>query len=172
MLDRDRVLTCFARALRELGEEKRARGVRPRAVAVRAHEIYCSTLGDGEKRPAAETFRKFATGRLAIPEIVRLLKAANVRATLRAHLNRRRVREVFREAIQRLETRLVKGHARPLQIARRAYEIYTRDPRNDAASGGSLPSRYTFQRLIYGKTADPEILTLIATASKPKDVIG
>ncbi|HSA58464.1 MAG TPA: hypothetical protein VLJ37_02110 [bacterium] len=168
MLDKDRVLNAFAQALREPAVEKRTRTVRPRAIAVQAHRIYCENLSEGEKRPAAETFRKFATGKLAIPEIVRLLKAADVRVTLRASLNRRRVREVFREAIQRLETRLVKGRARPLQIARRAYEIYTRDA-DESASGGSSPSRYTFQRLIYGKTADPEILTLIATASKRKD---
>jgi hypothetical protein len=162
MLDKDRVLNAFAQALREPGGEKRAGAVRPRAVAVRAHGIYCAGLGEGEKRPALETFRKFATGRLAIPEVVRLLKSADVRATLRASLNRRRVREVFREAIQRLETRLVKGQARPLQIARRAYELYTRD-------GENPPSKYTFQRLIYGKTADPEILALIETASKRKE---
>jgi len=164
MLDKDRVLNAFAQALREPGGEKRAGTVRPRAVAVRAHEIYCAALADDEKRPAVETFRKFATGKLAVPEIVQLLKAADVRVTLRATLNRRRVREVFQEAVQRLETRLVKGRARPLQIARRAYELYTRN------SDETSPSRYTFQRLIYGKTADPEILTLIETAAnKRKD---
>jgi hypothetical protein len=59
-----------------------------------------------------------------------------------------------------LETRLFKGQAKPLQIARRAYEIYTRESDNDA----SQPSHHTFQRLIYGKAADPEIMTLIETA--------
>jgi hypothetical protein len=162
MLDKDRVLNAFLQALREPGPGKRAGTVRPRAVAVRAHEIYCAGLAEGEKRPAVETFRKFATGRLAIPEVVRLLKAADVRATLRARLNRNRVREVFREAVQRLENRLVKGHARPLQIARRAYELYTKDEETP-------PSRHTFQRLIYGKTADPEILALIENASKRKE---
>jgi hypothetical protein len=164
MVDRERLLPVFEQALRELNPDASLRGIRPRGVAVRAHGIYCAGLRRGEKRPCQETFRKFATGRLAIPEIVLLLKAANVRAVSRARLDRQRLREVFQEAIQRLEARLIKGQTRPLQIARRAHEIYTRDAGPDV----SQPSHHTFQRLIYGKGADPEIMSLIDAVLKRK----
>lgn len=166
MLDRDRVFLTFEQALRELHEEIRPGSIRPRTVAARAHEIYVAGLEPWEKRPALVTFRKFVAGKAALPEILDLLRVANITPGTRAPLDRQRVRAVFREAIQRLESRIVKGRARPLQIARRAYELYTRDA---APSKAGQPSHHTFERLIYGKNADPEILTLIESAAKPKE---
>jgi hypothetical protein len=163
MLERETVIRAFHEALQRQLEGPQKGGIRPRSVALRAHAIYCAILRPDQKRPSPETFRKFATGRLAIPEVVELLKSADVRATVRARLDRQRLRAVFQEAIQRLETRLFKGQARPLQIARRAHEIYTRE-----VPGGSQPSPHTFQRLIYGKAADPEIMTLIESALKKR----
>lgn len=157
MLDHDKVLDAFHRALKELHPEENA--VRPRAVALRAHQIYCAGLKPHEKRPVSETFRKYATGQLDCPEVVELLGSAGIRPTVRARLDRKRLRIVFEEAIQRLETRLLRGQAKPLQIARRAHELYTR-----GSSESGQPSHYTFERLIYGKAADPEIVTLIDAA--------
>jgi hypothetical protein len=160
MLDRDRVLNAFRKALGALAGEMPLADLSPRAAGLRAHEIYCEGLGPGEKRPASETFRKFATGQLPFPEVIELLLKAGIRPVPPARLDRRRLRFVFEQAIQRLEARLVKGQARPRQIVRRAYEIYT------SASGGDerRPSHRTFEGLIYGKSADPEILTLVASA--------
>jgi len=158
MLDRDKVFAAFRLALSELGAGGGTEGVRPRAVALRAHVLYCADLKAHEKRPVPETFRKFATGQLPFPEIVELLKDHNIHTTVRSRLDRERLRSVFEEAIQRLESRLIRGQARPLQIARRAHELYGRD------LSGAKPSHYTFERLIYGKAADPEIVTMIETA--------
>jgi hypothetical protein len=164
MLDREHVIEAFLKALGELGLGKKEGTIRPRAVAVRAHEIYCGRLPAHIKRPSAETFRKFATGRLAIPEVVERLEGANVQPVSRARLDRDRLKAVFQEAIQRMEARLFKRPARPLQIARRAHEIYVRE----TSKSDAVPSHYTFQRLIYGKAADPEILKLIEAACKGK----
>jgi hypothetical protein len=67
-----------------------------------------------------------------------------------------------------LESRLVQGLARPLQIVRRAYKIYVRE---GSRGDESRPSHHTFERLIYGKRSDPEILDLIHTVLKKKDGI-
>jgi hypothetical protein len=165
MLDRDKVWDAFRQALDGLLKERPSGGVSPRAVGLRAHDIYCLALSPGEKRPASETFRKFATGQLPFPSVVELLLKAGVRPVLPTRLDRRRLRRVFEQAIERLENRLVKGQARPRQIVRRAYELYTRDADEKAPQ----PSHRTFEGLVYGKTADPEILTLIEEALKRKD---
>ncbi|HSA59190.1 MAG TPA: hypothetical protein VLJ37_05845 [bacterium] len=165
MLDRKRIVASFEQALVALKAGPRKDSLSPRAVAVRAHEIYRSGAAPGENPSSWETFRRFTAGRLAIPEVVELLNAAGIRSAARARLDRQKLRHVFEEAIQRMEARLVKGQAKPLQIARRAYAIYTQD----AADHLTQPSHHTFERLIYGKTADPEILTLIESASKRKD---
>ncbi len=165
MLDRDKVFEAFRRALNVLGKERPFEGLSPRTVGLRAHEIYCADLDPDEKRPASETFRKFATGQLPSPEVVELLLKADIRPTLPARLDRRRLRFVFEQAIQRLENRILKGHAKPRQIVRRAYELYTRD----ADETAPRPSHRTFEGLVYGKTADAEILTLIESARKRKD---
>lgn len=157
-------MDAFLQALKELEDGKRDGKLRPRKVAFRAHEIYCAGLSPLAKRPSPETFRKFATGRLAIPEVVERLQGASVETSSRARLDRDKLKAVFQEAIQRLEARLFKRPARPLQIARRAHEIYIREADKDEAA----PSHYTFQRLIYGKAADPEILKLIQASRKDK----
>jgi hypothetical protein len=165
MLDRDKVLEVFRQALEDLRAEVRARGIRPRTVGLRAHQVYCANLNPGEKRPSSETFRKYVSGKTALPEIIELLEEANVRPTGRARLDRKRVRAVFQEAVRRLEARILRGQAKPLQIARRAHELYNRGATRETLR----PSHYTFRRLIYGKAADPEILTLIEEALKRKD---
>jgi hypothetical protein len=167
MLDRKKIAASFEHALRELNDGPRRGALSPRAVAVRAHAIYRAGLGPNENPSSWETFRRFTAGKLAIPEVVALLEAANVRSAARARLDRQRLRQVFEEAIQRMESRILKGQAKPLQIARRAYALYTQVP--DASAEGGQPSHHTFERLIYGKTADPEIRTLIESASKRKD---
>ncbi len=169
MLDRDRILESFRRALDRLEGDwdgaSSARRITPRSVAVRAHAIFCTDLVPGEKRPSLTTFCMFVAGKSALPEVVDLLETASIRPATHARLDRKRLHAVFHEAVRRLEARILRGQAKPLQIARRAYEIYTRD----AHHGPQKPSRHTFQRLIYGKNADPEILTLIETAlTKPK----
>lgn len=164
MLNRDHVFEAFRKALAELKDTTGVDGLRPRTVAVRAHALYCAGLGPLDKKPVLETFRKFATGKLAFPEIVTLLEDAGIHPTVRTPVDRKRLRLVFEEAIQRLEARLMRGQAKPLQIARRAYELYTRD-----AEDGTHPSHHTFERLIYGKAADPEILTLIESALRKRD---
>lgn len=160
--DQRAILKSFERALRELVLEKNGE-FRPRTVAVRAHRIYCAGLPAERKKPSLETFRKLATGRRALPEVGEMLKAASVQPTSRARLDRERLRAVFQEAVQRLEARILRGQAKPAQVARRAYEIYTRESPDEKVS---QPSRHTFQRLIYGKGADPEIVTLLRTALK------
>jgi hypothetical protein len=164
MLCRNEVILAFRRAVSELGD-RLPEGTRPRAIAHRAHEIYCAGLAPHRKKPSPETFRKFATGRLAIPEVARLLKSAHVQPAARAPLDRERLREVFREAIRSMESRLLQGRARPLQIVRRAYKIYVRED----SRGELRPSHHTFERLIYGKRSDPEILDLIHAVLKKKD---
>jgi hypothetical protein len=163
MLDRKKIVASFREALGELTEGPRKGAVSPRAVAIRAHEIYRSRVGPAENPSSWETFRRYTGGPLALPEVVELLKAAGVRSATRARLDREKLKQVFQEAIQRMESRILQGRAKPLQVARRAYAIYTQD-----ASGGQ-PSHHTFERLIYGKTADPEILTLIESASRRKE---
>jgi hypothetical protein len=169
MLDRKRIVASFQQALVTLREGPRKGSLSPRAVAVRAHEIYRSGAAPGENPSSWETFRRFTAGRLAIPEVVDLLNAAGIRSAARARLDRQKLRHVFEEAIQRMESRILQGRAKPLQIARRAYAIYTQDGSDDDGSGAPRPSHHTFERLIYGKTADPEILTLIESASKRKE---
>jgi hypothetical protein len=158
------ILKAFESALQELADEKGAE-FRPRTVAVRAHRIYCAGLSADRVKPSLETFRKLAVGKRVLPEVGEMLKAASVEPTSRAKLDRERLRAVFKEAVQRLEARIFRGQAKPLQVARRAYEIYTREAGNESAK----PSRHTFQRLIYGKGADPEILSLLKTALKNED---
>lgn len=150
-------MAAFDRALRELGDGERAS---PRAVALKARDHYCAELKPGEKTPSTETFRKYVAGKSALPEILEILERANVKPATRARIDRDRLRVVFQEAVQRLEARILRGQANPLQIARRAHELYNRD----AGAETLRPSHYTFRRLIYGKAADPEILTLIETA--------
>jgi len=160
MLDRDKIISSFEQAIRELGDGSRTDSLRPRTVALKAHEIYRASLGPQEKTSSWETFRRFTHGPLAIPEVETLLKNANIQTSPRARLDRDKLRSVFQEAIQRMEDRLLRGQAKPLQIARRAYVIYTKETEESSP----LPSHHTFERLIYGKTADPEILSLIETA--------
>jgi hypothetical protein len=162
MLDRDKVLNAFHKALEE---KSGIADISPRSVALRARDLYCSALHPGEKQPSTETFRKYVAGKSALPEILEILERANVRPAMRARLNRERLRAVFHEAVQRLESRILRGQAKPLQIARRAHELYTRDSADETLR----PSHYTFRRLIYGKAADPEILTLIEAALRKKD---
>ena len=160
MFDREKILASFRKALDECGTE--ASRLRPRAVAIRAYTIYCAGLAPGEKRPAFDTFRRYTTGRLALPEVVALLKEGDVRPLSRTQLDRERLREVFREAVRSLESRIRKGRATPLQIARRAHEIYTKS----GETSELRPSFHTFQRLVYGKLADPEIRSFVAEALK------
>lgn len=165
MLDRDTIFQAFRQALEELSQADRSRELRPRTIALRAHEIYCLGLEPGAKKPSHDTFRKFATGQWSFPRVLELLQNANIRAVPPQRLDRRKLRLVFEEAILRLENRLLKGQARPRQIVRRAYELYTRD----AAQESLQPSHRTFERLVYGKAADPEILTLVEAAlAKPQ----
>lgn len=166
MLDRDKVIAAFHKALENSSPE--SADLSPRSVALRAHAHYCEALGADEKRPSGETFRKYVAGKKAWPEILSLLQEANVRPALRARLDRERLRAVFSEAVQRLEARILRGHAKPLQIARRAHELYVRDSAGHAPDA-LRPSHYTFRRLIYGKAADPEIVTLIESAFKKKE---
>ena len=131
----------------------------PRLGALRAHRLYCTGLPADENIPSTETFRKFATGQWPFPRVLKLLAEAGVRSTARARIDRPRLRSVFEEAIQRLESRLLKGHAKPSEIARRAYELYKL-----ASNDDTKPSRRTFEKLLYGKAADPEISLLVETA--------
>lgn len=168
MLDRHRILRAFQRALSEINELKAAspdRIIRPRSIGLRAHAAYCESLNPGEKAPSSETFRKFATGQLAFPEIVSLLSEAGINPNLPARLDRERLRFVFEEAIRKLEHRILKGQAKPRQIIRRAYQLYTEGVVEEAR----VPSRRTFEWLAYGKAGDPEIATLIRTAIRKKD---
>ncbi|HEX5036028.1 MAG TPA: hypothetical protein VFX30_02615, partial [bacterium] len=151
MLNHQKVLAAFREVLSAFGEGTDPALIRPRAVAIRAHQIYCEGLQSGEKRPALVTFRKYVGGKSANSEVVAMLQGALIRPATRARLDRNRLREVFQEAVRRLESRLLKGQARPVQIARRAYEIYV----NESGDSASQPSHHTFERLIYGKAADP-----------------
>jgi hypothetical protein len=164
MLNHQKVLEAFREVLASFGEGTDPNLIRPRAVAIRAHQIYCERLRPAEKRPALVTFRKYVGGKSAHPEVTAMLQAAMIRPAARARLDRNRLREVFQEAVRRLESRLMKGQARPVQIARRAYEIYV----NETAGSDSQPSHHTFERLIYGKAADPEIRMLIDSAIPQK----
>ena len=155
------VFSAFEEAVKELAPASGRETLRIRSVALRARELYLS-LGNGAS-PSSETFRKLASGPRALPEVAALLEAAGIRSAKRTRLDRDRLRTVFQEAIQRFEARLFRNRPRPIQIARRAYDLYAR---TEADSGSPRPSPHTFQRLIYGKTADPEILEMIAAALK------
>jgi hypothetical protein len=159
--DREKILAAFREAVRLIAAEGNGKPPSPRAVALRAHAVYGATLAPEERCVSAESFRKLASGRRILPEIAALFAVAGIRALPRASVDRGRLRAVFEEAIRRLEGRILKGRARPLQIARRAYEIYSREE-------VSPPSPSTFQRMVYGKVADPEIRGLIDSALKGK----
>lgn len=165
MWNRDKVLQAFRQALWEIKDGGRKRQVRPRTIALRAHEIYGASLDPWEKRPSRETFRKFATGQLPCPPVVALLQAAHIHTTPLAKLDRQKLRSAFEEAVRRLEHRLLKGTTRPLQVVRRAYDLYVRSAGDEALR----PSHKTFENLVYGKGADPEILTLLESALKKRD---
>ena len=157
VLDPERVLAAFREALETLTQVIPDRDIRPRTVALRAHEIYCANLIPGERRPSFATFRNYISAKSPVPEVLDLLQKADVRPAAHARLDRRQLRAAFQEAIQRLEARILRGRAKPLQIARRAHEIYLRD----IGGGAPRPSPYTFRRLIYGKAADLDILSLM-----------
>lgn len=165
MLNRNRVLSAFQRAIVELVKSPAKAKIRPRTVAVVAHRLYCEECKPIEHRPSAETFRKFSTGQLPFPEVIALLRVAGIHPRPRSRLDREKLRSVFVEAIGRLETRLIKGQARPLQVARRAHELYAR------SLEGSLhkPSHRTFEDMIYGKSADPEIVELFASTLRKNE---
>jgi len=167
MWDRNKVLEAFREAIFLLRTERPERVLKPRTVALRAHAIYCAGLGPEDKRPAVETFRKFATGQLPCQHLTELLSEARVRRAPPTRLDRERLRSVFEEAIERLESRLLKGRAKPRQILRRAYDLYTKG----VEEGAPLPTQRTFEWLVYGKTADPEISTLIQQAIKKKETL-
>lgn len=160
-LSRSLVFSAFEEAIKELLPESGPKTLRIRSVALRARDLYRS-LREGPP-PSSETFRKLASGPRALPEVAALLEAAGIRSAKRAKLDRDRLRTVFQEAIQRFEARLFRNRAKPIQIVRRAYDLYAR---TEASAGSPRPSPHTFQRLIYGKTADPEILEMIAAALK------
>ncbi|HEX5037750.1 MAG TPA: hypothetical protein VFX30_11375 [bacterium] len=157
------IFKAFEDAVAELAAANGAEKIKVRAVSARARDLYRSLREEDGSPPSPETFRKYASGPRALPEIVSLLNAAGIRPARRTKLNRDRLRFVFREAVQRFEASVFRGQARPVQIARRAYDLYAR---SDDAAGAPRPSTHTFQRLVYGKTADPEILGLIAAALK------
>lgn len=159
MINRNKVLEAFQKALEHREGETPIRGWRPRTIALRAHAIYCAGLAPHEKRPKADTFRKFATGGIACEGVVELLQSVQIHPLPPQKLNRDKLRTVFSEAVQRLENRILKGQAKPLQIARRAYDLYTKD-----IESTPQPSHRTFESLIYGKSADPEIVEIIQTA--------
>jgi hypothetical protein len=175
--DRTRLLLSFRMAAEELERDFITARAKRLQVARRAHEIYVRASGESPA-PSLHTFERLLYGKSALPDVRRILDPLLKRRTLeklrreaakspplrRARLDRERLRGVFREAIRKLERRLVQGRARPLQIARRAYALYT----NDAPEGSLRPSPYTFQRLIYGKAADPGISELIRAALKGK----
>ena len=161
MLQRERVFAAFRQALEATAEQG---GVSPRSVAVAAHGIYCAGLAPEGKKPALVTFRKFVAGRTSSPEIVALLHQAGIRPRGRARLDHERVRSVFEEAVRRLESRLLQGKARPIDVVRRAHELYKDADRPEAVA----PSRYTFQRLVYGKAGDPVIQSFLKAAFKNK----
>jgi len=119
-------------------------------------------LGSEEKRPALVTFRKFVSGKSALPEILALLDEARISPATRVRLDRGNLHQAFREAIKSLQSRILMGRARPLDVARKAFEIYSRSL-NDAEP---RPSHLTFQSLVYDKETDAEIQSLVSAVRK------
>lgn len=170
MLDRNLVLAAFREILDQLRlSEPSRRKPSPRNIAVRAHAIYCGQLHPESKEPALVTFRKFVSGKSAWPEILALLKEYDVHARSRVSLDQERVRAAFQGAIERLQMRIVKGQVCPLQVARRAYEIYSQS----MSETEPKPSRLTFHSLVYDKEGDPEIRSLLSVLPrKIREPIG
>lgn len=177
-VDRKRLLIAFREAAQELEDDLVSGRAKRLQVARRAHALYAAASGKTPP-PSLHTFERLIYGRNAAPDVRAILDPVFKRRALeklrrdaaqpapapRARLDRERLRAVFREAVERLESRLLQGQARPLQVARRAYALYTRDTHG----ASPRPSPHTFQRLIYGKDADPEIMSLIRAAVKGKD---
>src|SRR6185436_4093261 len=82
----------------------------------------------------------------------------------RSRLDRKRLLAAFRRAVSVLKPDLLQGTAKPLHVARRAHRFYL------LLSDGPRPSVHTFERKIYGKTADPKITALIPKPDRQKFV--
>ncbi|HSA60452.1 MAG TPA: hypothetical protein VLJ37_12300 [bacterium] len=155
-IDRSKMIEAFERAIEE-DEAESGRSPRPRTIAVRAHRLFCEDLPSGTKPPALVSFTQRVTGKTADPVILSLLEKAGIDRVPHASLCRERLRQAFDECIKRLESRILKGVARPLHVADSAHRIYTdRSPASEPK-----PSLLTFRRLVYGQGADPEIASLL-----------
>lgn len=151
------VLAAFHRALRDCRDEIDAGRIRPRAIALHAHRIFCESVGVLEKKPAWTSFLQLVSGRNARTEIVRLLSERRVKRGRHVRLDRERLVLSFRRAVERLGTRIEKGKAKAIQVANRAHEFYVAG----LAADQPKPSRRTFHHLVYGKTADQGIVRLL-----------
>ncbi len=155
-IDRSEMIEAFRRVIEE-SESESGRSPRPRTIAVRAHRLFCENLRSGAKPPALVSFTQRVTGKTADPIILTLLEKAGIERVPHASLCRERLRESFDECIKRLESRILKGVARPLHVADYAHRLYTE--KQDVQE--IRPSRLTFRRLVYGQGADPEIASLL-----------
>lgn len=157
MLDRGRVLGAFDEALRYLKGRCSNGCVHPHAVAVKAHALYCQGLPEKAKKPSAVTFKRYVSGRGSPRDVLDLLQSFGVVPASRVALCRATLMSAFREAVGQMEGRIRRGKARALHIADRAHEIYAQK----TAECGVRPSRHTFRRLVFGKTADPQVIRLL-----------
>lgn len=155
-IDRSKMIEAFERAIIE-DEAESGRASRPRTIAVRAHRLFCENLPSGAKPPALVSFTQRVTGKTADPVILSLLEKAGIARVPHASLCRERLRQAFDECIKRLESRILKGVARPLHVADSAHRIYT----DSLPDSEPKPSRLTFRRLVYGQGADPEIAAIL-----------
>lgn len=155
-IDRCRMIDAFERAITTVNTEAR-RPSRPRTIAVRAHRFYCAQLPSGERPPALVSFTQRVTGKTADPEILLLLEKAGIVRSPHASISRERLKEAFGECIRQLESRILRGVARPLHVADSAHKIYL----EKTSPTEIKPSQLTFRRLVYGRNADPEIVSLL-----------
>jgi len=143
-LDRPRVIDSFRRALDELRDGVGVGKLSPRGVALKAHFFYGLSGSPEEGKPSWYSFQRLVTGRGARREILALLEANRVVKRTRAELDRGRVLLSFQRAIGDLmgvEAKSVR--IRPLHVAQRAHEIYSKL----SGVGARVPSDFTFQRL-------------------------
>lgn len=155
-LDRSRLLEVFRRAVTE---EKAARDKtpRPRTIAVRAHKLYCESLPSDAASPALVSFTQRVTGRSADMAILNVLKEGGIENRPHAALDRVRLIAAFRECLEKFQSRIERGIARPLHVADGAHRLYT----EKQGAWEIRPSPLTFRRLVYGQGADSEISGLL-----------
>ncbi|MFO1463580.1 MAG: DEAD/DEAH box helicase family protein [bacterium] len=151
-LQREDLFSAFREALAQIEAEGKV--VRYASVADRAWTLYRQGKSEVD-RPSRKAFLQMVVGAQADPEVLSLLEtSAWVNKQTRHTLDRERALSAFREALAQIgaEGKVV----RYASVADRAWSLYGRELSED-----ERPSLSTFEYLVFGSGADPEVVSLL-----------